>query len=76
MQMPRGGSYVETRSCHYCKKQGHLKQYCKEFMDQTMSKDSKVSQATNQLVLQTADPLPVVHQDGSVHWQGDPVVAD
>jgi hypothetical protein len=43
-------------------------------MHQTLSnelKEQTISQAMDQLLLQTADPLPVLHQDGSVGWQGE-----
>ncbi len=79
--MPRRSRYVyvETRVCHFCKKPGHLRSYCKELVDQTMSKElngQTTSQAMNQLISQTADPLPVRHQDGSFRWQTDgPVVS-
>ena len=79
--MPRRSRslYVETRDCHFCHKPGHLRSNCKALRDQTMTKElnaQTTSRAMDRLMWQTADPVPVRHQDGSVRWQIDgPVVS-
>ena len=49
-------------------------QNCKELVGQASPKepnDQALCQAIAELTLQTADPFPVQHDDGSFHWQGE-----
>ena len=49
-------------------------QNCKELVGQASPKepnDQAFCQAIAELTLQTADPFPVQHDDGSIHWQGE-----
>ena len=49
-------------------------QNCKELVGQASPKEPNAQalcQAIAELTWQTADPFPVQHEDGSVHWQGE-----
>ena len=68
--------YEETRSCHYCEKPGHLVMSCREkIRDELIAKvgndDDGDGQKEAHWILKTADPLPVLHEDGTVRWQGE-----
>ena len=81
-----GGSrvYVELRSCHNCGKPGHLRAKCPILLQESMEQakiTERQQEEENQrkqehsLLQQSADPLPLVHDQGDVHWQGEPADA-
>ena len=70
--------YREIRSCHYCNTPGHLQMNCRQkIMDERIAKDSTDDDDTRQAEAYLAstiadpDPLPIRHEDGTVHWQGE-----
>ena len=59
--------YVETRRCHHCQQQGHLRQVCPTAKQDKHGADDEEADNTRRL---SADPLPIRHGDREVHWQG------
>ena len=63
--------YVETRRCHHCQQQGHLRQACPIAKQDAATQDKHGAddeEADNARRL-SADPLPILHGDREVHWQ-------
>ena len=63
---------VETRHCHHCQQQGHLRQACPTAKQDAAKQDKHGAddeEAGNARRL-SADPLPILHGDREVHWQG------
>ena len=68
--------YTEIRSCHYCNTPGHLQMNCRQkIMDERIAKDSTDDDDTRQAEAYLAskiadpDPLPIRHEDGTVHYR-------
>ena len=59
--------FVETRRCHHCQQQGHLRQVCPTAKQDKHGADDEEADNTRRL---SADPLPIRHGDREVHWQG------
>ena len=59
--------YVETRRCHHCQQQGHLRQVCPTAKQDKHGADDEEADNARRL---SADPLPIRHGDREVHWQG------
>ena len=64
---PRDHVYVETRRCHHCQQQGHLRQVCPTAKQDKHGADDEEADNARRL---SADPLPIRHGDREVHWQG------
>ena len=64
----KGRVYVETRVCHLCRQPGHLRQGCPNNAEQRC-KDGEDDEEAFRAMRLSADPLPVLHDDGAVHWQ-------
>jgi hypothetical protein len=78
MQMPRvriRSGYVEFRSCHHCLMPGHLRATCPILRDEAMKQAKKEDQQKEEdiLVMESAEPLPIVHDDGCLRWQNESV---
>ena len=59
--------FVETRRCHHCQQQGHLRQVCPTAKQDKHGADDEEADNARRL---SADPLPIRHGDREVHWQG------
>ncbi len=81
LDMLRGRKgYVELTSCHHCQMPGHLRAKCPILMHESMEQakiterqqEEEDQQKKEFIVLQkSADPHPLVHNQGDVHWQGE-----
>ena len=59
--------YDETRHCHHCQQQGHFRQVCPIAKQDRHGADDEEADNARRL---SADPLPILHGDRDVHWQG------
>ena len=59
---------LETRVCHLCRQPGHLRQGCPNNAVQRC-KDGEDDEEAFRAMRLSADPLPVLHDDGAVLWQ-------
>ncbi len=78
MQMPRvriRSGYAEFRSCHHCLMPGHLRATCPILRDEAMKRVKKEDQQKEEYILamESAEPLPIVHDDGCLRWQNQSV---